>query len=57
MPAVELNAVARCLTDDVDGHLHGAGQQLFYAFLTEQIAKAPELRLIAGPAVLEILVA
>ena len=42
---------------ECDGHLHGASQQFFDAVFTEQLAKTPQLRGVAGPAVLEILAA
>jgi hypothetical protein len=40
-----------------DGHLHGACEQFFHAFFAKCFAKPPQLRGIARPLVLEILIA
>lgn len=40
-----------------DGHLHGAGKQLFHAFFAQSFAEAPQLCGVAWPLVLEIFVA
>ena len=40
-----------------DHHLHGAGKKFFYAFFAQSFTEAPQLRAVARPLVLEILIA